>query len=154
ALAEVDILIGRFTFGAKLLSGWEVALAGPPNAGKSRLLNALAGHERAIVAETPGTTRDVGRVRTACAGWPATFADTAGLRETDHPIEAAGIAGARAAHAQADLVLLVLDRSMPLEQTHRELLTAYEKALVVANKCDLPAAWSAEELGALRVSAA
>ena len=67
--------------GLRLVSGWRVVLAGRPNVGKSRLLNALAGYERAIVDPTPGTTRDVVTVRTALDGWPVELADTAGLRD-------------------------------------------------------------------------
>src|SRR5262249_28294725 len=108
ALAGIERLSRRAELGTRLVAGWSGALAGRPNAGKSRLLTALAGYERAIVDPTPGTTRDVVTVRTAFDGWPAELADTAGLRASDEPIEASGIALARARQASADLVLLVL----------------------------------------------
>ncbi len=91
-------------------------LAGRPNVGKSRLLNALAGYDRAIVDPTPGTTRDVVTVPAAFDGWPVELADTAGLRSSLDPIEAEGVALARARQRGADLVVVVLDRSEPLER--------------------------------------
>jgi tRNA modification GTPase len=153
ALDGIEGLLARSTVGLRLVEGWRVALAGRPNVGKSRLLNALAGFDRAIVSATPGTTRDVVTVRTAIDGWPVELADTAGLRESDDPIEAAGIARARARQARADLVVLVLDRSEPRVEADAALLDGLPAALIVASKADLPAAWDAEDLGALVVSA-
>jgi tRNA modification GTPase len=149
----VSGLRARGEVGLRLVSGWRVVLAGRPNVGKSRLLNALAGYDRAIVDPTPGTTRDVVTVRTAFDGWPVELADTAGLRPSDDPIEASGIALARARHGQADLVVLVLDRSEPLTDADHALIAAHPAALAVANKADLPAAWDPEALAALPVSA-
>ncbi len=80
ALRCLDELIGRSAVGLRLLAGWKVVIAGRPNVGKSRLLNALAGFTRAIVDPTPGTTRDIVTVSTALEGWPIELADTAGLR--------------------------------------------------------------------------
>ncbi len=126
----------------RLIHGWSVVLAGRPNVGKSRLFNALAGYECAIVDPTPGTTRDVVTIRTAFGGWPVELADTAGLRTSADPLEAAGITRARAHQAEADLTLLVLDRSVPLTDDDRALLCSHSDALIVANKADLPASWS------------
>lgn len=149
----LDRLVVRgLRVGLKLSGGWTVALAGPPNAGKSRLLNAIAGYERAIVAERPGTTRDVVRLATACRGWPVWFDDTAGLRLTDDPLERAGQDRARSAQKQADLVIVVLDGSVPLGDAERAVLADYPGALRVASKSDLPARWSAERMDARRVS--
>ncbi len=153
ALSALDGLIDRARVGRRLVTGWTVALAGRPNVGKSRLLNALAGFERAIVDPTPGTTRDVVTQRTALGGWPVELADTAGLRESDDPIEAAGVARARAIQRGADLVVLVLDGSEPLTEADARMIEAFPDALRVANKCDLPAAWSAPETGARAISA-
>ena len=86
-----------------------VVIAGRPNAGKSTLLNRLAGHEAAIVTATPGTTRDVLRERIVLDGMPLHLLDTAGLREAGDAIEAEGIRRARAAMARADRILFVID---------------------------------------------
>lgn len=141
---NLDELLARAEFGIRLIAGWKVALAGRPNVGKSALLNALAGYERAIVAPEPGTTRDAVTVRGAFGGWPVELADTAGLRTTDNPIEREGVAIARGRQRAADLVLLVWDRSEPLTDADHALRREYPEALVVASKADLPAAWQAE----------
>jgi tRNA modification GTPase len=153
ALQRLDALLRRSAVGLRLVRGWRVALAGRPNVGKSRLLNALAGYERALVAPTPGTTRDVVTLRTALDGWPVELADTAGLRPTLDPVEATGVALARARQGAADLVLVVLDRSGPRTEADAAVLAAHPGAPIVANKADLPAAWEAEPLGALPISA-
>ena len=118
-------------------------IGGRPNVGKSRLLNALAGFPRAIVDPAPGTTRDVVRYPTSFGGWPVELADTAGLRGTDDLVESLGIERSRREQHQADLVLLVLDRSEPLQAIDRELIATTQGALLVANKSDLPPAWAA-----------
>ena len=88
-----------------------VAIAGPPNAGKSTLLNRLARREAAIVSPYPGTTRDVIEVHLDLDGYPVTLLDTAGIRESDDPVEREGVRRARARAAAADLVLWVTDAS-------------------------------------------
>jgi tRNA modification GTPase len=153
ALYLVDALLGRAGIGLRLIAGWRVVLAGRPNVGKSRLLNALTGYDRAIVDATPGTTRDVVTARTALDGWPVELADTAGLRPSDDPIEASGVALARARQGEADLVLVVLDRSVPLTDLDRAVIVEHSRGLFVANKCDLPAAWSPGDLDAVAISA-
>jgi tRNA modification GTPase len=155
ALDLLDALIRRAEPGLRLVNGWRVVLAGRPNVGKSRLLNALAGFERAIVDPSPGTTRDVVSIRTAFDGWPVELADTAGLRPARDAdlVEASGIALARTHQKEADLVLVVLDRSEPLTDTDRAILATHRLGLVVANKADLPAAWEAGDSGFLSISA-
>jgi tRNA modification GTPase len=153
ALSRLDSLIERGLIGTRLVDGWRVVLAGRPNVGKSRLLNALAGYDRAIVAPTPGTTRDVVTVLAAFEGWPVELADTAGLRSTLDPIEAQGVALARSRQGSADLVVVVLDRAEPLDDLDRAVLFDHPEGLVVANKSDLPAAWDEATLGALAISA-
>ncbi len=153
AAEALETLLERLALGTRLVSGWSVVLAGRPNVGKSRLLNALAGFERAIVAPTPGTTRDALGVRTAVDGWPVELFDTAGLRPSDELIEAQGIARARALQGKADLVVLVLDRSEGQTTSDRHLMDAMPQALWVANKVDLPAAWLAAPDRYLNVSA-
>jgi tRNA modification GTPase len=150
----IKTLIGRGALGVRLLAGWRVVLAGRPNVGKSRLLNALAGFDRVIVHERPGTTRDVVSVPLALDGWPVEVSDTAGLRETTEVVEAAGVARAARAQREADLVLLVLDRSETLSGDDRVLLARFPKALRIASKVDLEAAWDAETVDAVPVSAA
>ena len=95
--------------GERLREGLVVAIAGPPNAGKSTLLNRLAKREAAIVSPYAGTTRDVIEVHLDLAGWPVTLLDTAGIRETDDPVELEGVRRARERAAAADLVLWVVD---------------------------------------------
>jgi tRNA modification GTPase len=141
ALAKLEALTSRGQIGVRLISGWKIAIAGRPNVGKSRLFNALAGYTRAIVDPTPGTTRDVVTVRTSLSGWPVEFADTAGLRGTGDPVESLGIERSWRAHRDSDLVLLVLDRSRPLDSLDRDLLETTPRRVVVANKSDLEPAW-------------
>ena len=141
---RIDDLIERASVGLRLVSGWRVVIAGRPNAGKSRLLNALAGYDRAIVAATPGTTRDAVTVRTAFDGWPVELVDTAGVREAQDPVERSGVERALRERARADLTLLVLDRSRPLDEDDRRPPDG--TALVVASKADLPAAWEPTEV--------
>ena len=121
--------------GERLREGVLVAILGAPNAGKSSLLNALAGREAAIVSARAGTTRDVVEVRLDLGGVPVTLADTAGLREAVDEIEAEGIRRARRRAEEADLILALFaaDR-MPDAET---LAWVTPTALVVANKTDL-----------------
>ncbi len=97
--------------GEILRDGFHVAVIGPPNAGKSSLVNALAQRDVAIVSDIPGTTRDVLEVRLNLKGYPVILSDTAGLREARDPIEEEGVRRAKARAAAADLRLLVLDGS-------------------------------------------
>jgi tRNA modification GTPase len=146
AHGHLDLLIQRGQVGLRLLTGWRVVIVGRPNVGKSRLLNALAGYERAIVDPSPGTTRDVVSVQTALDGWPVTLVDTAGVRSTDDAIESSGIERALREKEAAEFVLKVLDRSEPLQSLDRELITSAGQSLLVLSKCDLPAAWGTEEI--------
>ena len=144
---------GAREVGFRLVTGWRVVLAGRPNVGKSRLLNALAGYGRAIVDPTPGTTRDVVTVRTAFDGWPVELADTAGLRDPEDAIEAAGSPWPGHPAAEADLLVVVLDRSEPLTDADRAVIEAFGGGLIVANKADLPAAWEPWAPQVLTISA-
>ena len=155
--AELDALLRWAEFGAHLTRPWTVVLCGRPNAGKSSLINALAGYERAIVSAVPGTTRDVLTVETAFAGWPVRLSDTAGLRVGADDLEAEGVARATAALAAADLRLLVLDRARPPQIVDFALPGGVAPHLIVWNKCDLPDARDAASEPAaptLEVSAA
>ena len=137
---------------ARLLeSGFEVVLCGLPNAGKSSLLNALLGEERAIVTDIPGTTRDVVRGTVLLNGLAVHLSDTAGIRTQTDTVEAIGVERARAAMRSADLVLLVMDGSVPMTEEDEQLLHEAEYPhLVLLSKSDLPHAY--EYSGALRVS--
>ncbi|HXZ00563.1 MAG TPA: tRNA uridine-5-carboxymethylaminomethyl(34) synthesis GTPase MnmE [Stellaceae bacterium] len=134
--------------GERLRDGVAVAILGPPNAGKSSLMNALARREVAITAASAGTTRDVIEVALDLGGYPVLLADTAGLRASGDAVEAEGVRRARARAAAADLRLIVLDAARPEEAAAVAGLMD-ETALVVANKIDLaPAAGWADALGA------
>ena len=104
-IAEIDATLADDHRGERLRTGLHIAVTGPPNAGKSSLVNALAGRDVAIVAATAGTTRDLIEVRCVFGGIPVTLLDTAGLRETEDAVEAEGVRRARAAAATADLVI-------------------------------------------------
>ncbi len=109
--AEIAAALADGGRGERLREGLVVAIAGPPNAGKSTLLNLLARREAAIVSPYAGTTRDVIEVHLELAGLPVTLVDTAGIRETDDPVEIEGVRRARERAAAADLVLWVVDAS-------------------------------------------
>jgi tRNA modification GTPase len=117
ALAKVRTLLGEITEvlaaqgrTERLRDGLVVAIAGPPNVGKSTLMNQLARREVAIVSPHAGTTRDIIEVQLDLDGYPVTVIDTAGIRETDDPVEQEGVRRARARAAEADLVLWLADR--------------------------------------------
>jgi tRNA modification GTPase len=142
--ASLRRLADSFASGARLASGAVVALAGPANAGKSSLLNRLAGSERAIVDSEPGTTRDVVEIEVVLNGVPVRVSDTAGLRSEPGRLEDKGISKAMAAVRAADLVIVVLDGSKgggdPVE-IERLLGDGGAKAkptIAAINKCDLP----------------
>lgn len=153
AVAQLRTLLDRGRWGVKLLEPTRVVIRGRPNVGKSALMNAIAGFDRAIVDSAAGTTRDVVILETAIDGWPVEICDTAGLRETDDPIELAGIQAARSAAESADIAIWVFDRSRPLDAAAQALALHDPQAIQVANKSDLPAAWDADALGMLAVSA-
>ena len=121
--------------------GLRVTLAGRPNVGKSSLLNALLGEERAIVTPIPGTTRDLIQGEMNLGGIRVVLTDTAGVRETEEPVEKIGVERSRKALAEADATLLILDGSEPLRTEDRELMESLpENAAIVINKTDLPQA--------------
>ncbi len=125
--------------GEILRSGFRVALAGPPNVGKSSLLNALARRDAAIVSEEAGTTRDVIEVRLDLDGFPVVVADTAGIRETSGAVEREGIRRSLATAAEADLVIWMTDVLTGEAVLPAELMPVAERVLPVINKVDLRA---------------
>ncbi|MGB1581937.1 MAG: tRNA uridine-5-carboxymethylaminomethyl(34) synthesis GTPase MnmE, partial [Nevskiales bacterium] len=156
-LAEVQTAARQ---GSLLREGMTLVLAGEPNVGKSSLLNALAGRDAAIVTDIPGTTRDVLRERLAIDGLPLHVIDTAGLRESDDPVEAEGIRRARAELERADMALLLFDDRAADSDSQADLRASLPPNLpitLVHNKCDLsqsPAGKAETEQGVLlRISA-
>jgi tRNA modification GTPase len=125
--------------GQTLRDGITVAIMGVPNAGKSSLLNALAGRDAAIVTDVPGTTRDVLRETLSLDGLPVHLADTAGIREAGDVVEREGIRRARATLQNADVVLLVMDPSQPPapQEALRADVPPGTRCIVVHNKADL-----------------
>lgn len=179
--ADLRALLATADAGRLSRSGARLALLGRPNAGKSSLLNALVGYERSLVSADPGTTRDYLEAPLTLGGIPLVAIDTAGLRTAGDRVEAAGVEVARRIAAQADLRLVLIDGSRPLDGADRRLLAEIglladgttppavpkgapgpgaERTLVVATKSDLAAAWALADLplppsapSAIRVSA-
>src|SRR5262249_44905395 len=113
AAAEMRAWLARVDFGLHLTSPWSVVLVGRPNVGKSSLINAILGYTWSIVFDEPVTTRDVVSASTAIDGWPIELYDVAGLRESDDPLEAAGIERARQKLETTDLSIYLIDVSQP-----------------------------------------
>ncbi|WP_298577757.1 tRNA uridine-5-carboxymethylaminomethyl(34) synthesis GTPase MnmE [uncultured Luteimonas sp.] len=154
ARAQLDTLMAAAERGRKLREGLHAVIVGPPNAGKSSLLNALAGSERAIVTEIAGTTRDLLHETLRIDGFELNLVDTAGLREDGDAIEREGMRRARAELRRADLALVVLDARDPgagLRAVAADIVGVPQR-IVVHNKCDLVDAPALTE-GALAVSA-
>lgn len=138
ALAEVEGLLGQARASRLAQKGARLALIGAPNAGKSSLLNALLGYERALVSPIPGTTRDYLEAPLELFGIPLLAVDTAGVRDTEDPLERAGVERALRIAEEADLILYVVDRSLPRPSPPT---LPWERTLRVATKADLPPAW-------------
>ncbi len=162
ASARIEALLWEGRRGRVLRDGVRVAFLGRPNVGKSSLMNALLGEDRAIVTSAAGTTRDVLEERVSFSGVPVRLLDTAGLREAADEAERIGVDRARTVMRTCDVHCLVLDGSVSLEEEDRRLLAETDGALrvVLLNKCDLPCADDADGRqaalpgDALRVSAA
>jgi tRNA modification GTPase len=137
--ARLAALVHDWERGRLVREGVSLAIVGPPNAGKSSLLNALLGEERAIVSEIAGTTRDVIEETFAVDGVPVRVLDTAGLRASDDAIERIGIDRAQRALAAAAVALVVVDGSQPLDRDARAVLerTRDRDRVVLFNKRDL-----------------
>ena len=138
---ELRTLLKSFDHGQIMSSGIPTAIIGLPNAGKSSLLNALVGYERAIVTEVPGTTRDTVEERVRLGGVTLRLIDTAGIRETEDRVEKLGVERSISAAENAALILAVIDGSREAEEgTRRILQTAgrSEHAIAVISKADLP----------------
>ena len=151
AAADLDRLIASAGEGRVVRDGVNTVILGRPNTGKSTLLNLLAGAERAIVTEIPGTTRDVLEEHVILGGVPLNLRDTAGLRASSDPIEQIGVDRARQAAEEAELILYVLDASQILSEQDAQNLAAQDpgRVILIRNKCDLKQQLSGEEAGRL-----
>jgi tRNA modification GTPase len=142
-ISEVQVplaeLAASFAYGKIVHEGLTLAIVGRPNVGKSSLFNCLVERERAIVTATPGTTRDLVSETVAIGGIPVKLVDTAGIRRALDEAESIGIRKSMEALADADIVLVVVDASQPLESDDRELLALVgsRSAIAVQNKADL-----------------
>lgn len=139
ALGEIRLMLSTFSRGRAVAEGLTLVILGRPNAGKSTLLNALVGSDRAIVTDIPGTTRDLIREGIELAGVPVTVVDTAGIRETEDVVEVQGIDRARLAAARADLVLYLIDGSRGLTPEDEREISALSRPVLVWSKADLSA---------------
>ena len=139
-IREVDALRDSAQTGRIMREGLAVAIVGKPNVGKSSLMNALLKESRAIVTDIPGTTRDTIEEHLNVRGIPVVLTDTAGIRETHDTIESIGIERSKESFNRADLVLLLLDVSRPLDQEDQSLLSHVDpgRTILVRNKADLP----------------
>jgi tRNA modification GTPase len=160
ATTALEELLRYATLGEHLIHPWQIQLAGPPNVGKSSLLNRIIGYQRAIVHESAGTTRDLVQVNTALNGWPFSFIDSAGVREDRQLLEAEsiGIERALSAGQRMDAILLVTEPAGGLTDVHFKFRQLFPtKVIVVLNQIDRLAAGEATplaaKLGAMAVSA-
>jgi tRNA modification GTPase len=138
-VARADALLETGRRGRLVREGLQIAILGKPNVGKSSLFNALVGTGRAIVSEVPGTTRDLVSEVVEIEGLRVTLVDTAGLRDTLDGVESEGVDRARQAQAVADVVLVVMDGSRPLDANDQKIMdeTAGCRRLLVLNKSDV-----------------
>lgn len=140
AAGQLDELLATYDRGSMLCEGVPCAIAGRPNVGKSSLLNALLGYDRAIVTEIPGTTRDTLEERVRVGGVLLRLVDTAGLRQAEDPVEKLGVERSRSAIERSRLVLLVLDCGQGLTEEDRQIIAAVrgkDNLICVVNKSDL-----------------
>ncbi len=147
-LATVERLIGSYEEGEIYRDGVRVAIAGKANVGKSSLLNQMLERDRAIVTATPGTTTDVIEEAINLSGILVRLMDMAGLREPRNEVEREGVRLARERLSEAHLILLVVDRSRPLDDDDRDIFREVKdrRVLPVLNKSDLPPCLAAEEV--------
>lgn len=137
-ICELENLISRCSAGMLLSQGVRVVIAGSPNVGKSSLLNALLGKNRAIVTDIPGTTRDIINENIIINGVPIILTDTAGLRETDNIIESEGIKLAQSAINDSDICLYVIDSSRELYDDEKIFIDSLNnRSIIIFNKSDL-----------------
>ncbi len=148
---QIEKLIASAEDGRLIREGIRTVILGRPNAGKSSLLNAFLGEERAIVTQMPGTTRDILQETVRFKGMTLHMVDTAGIRDAEDIVEQIGVDKARQYADKADLILFVVDGSEIPDQREREIISLIEKkhVIVVVNKTDLPAIVTDEQIKAL-----
>lgn len=136
---DISVLLDSAQTGKIIQEGLAVSIIGKPNVGKSSLMNNLLGERRAIVTEIPGTTRDTIEEHLSIRGIPVRLTDTAGIRKTNDVIEKIGIEKSKESFNQADLVIFILDSSMPVSEEDREIMDFIDekKTIVILNKIDL-----------------
>ena len=147
-LSGIRRLIASADDGRRLREGIRTVILGKPNAGKSSLLNALVGADRAIVTDIAGTTRDTLEEHINLKGFSLTIVDTAGIRATEDTVEKIGVERALKAASDADLLIYVVDASVPLDASDEQIIAELgdRKCIVLMNKSDLQAVISEEEL--------
>ena len=145
---ELERLIASADNGKVMSEGVKTVILGKPNAGKSSLMNVLVGEERAIVTDIAGTTRDTLEEHIRLRGISLNVVDTAGIRDTEDVVEKIGVTKARTAAEDADLIIYVVDASVPLDENDKDIIEMIRnrKAVVLLNKTDLEQVVSAEEL--------
>ena len=145
---ELERLIASADNGKVMSEGVKTVILGKPNAGKSSLMNVLVGEERAIVTDIAGTTRDTLEEHIRLRGISLNVVDTAGIRDTEDVVEKIGVTKARTAAEDADLIIYVVDASVPLDENDRDIMEMIRnrKAVVLLNKTDLEQVVSVEEL--------
>src|SRR5699024_6864079 len=145
---KIDRLLMSVKDGKLVKEGIKTVIVGKPNAGKSSLLNTLLGEERAIVTDIAGTTRDTLEETILLHGISLRIVDTAGIRDTEDVVEKIGVEKAIDSAKDADLVLFVVDSSIPLDENDREIMELLKgkKAIVILNKADLEQIVTEDEL--------
>lgn len=146
--AKIENLLETFQEGKLMKEGIKTVILGKPNAGKSSLLNTLVGEERAIVTDIAGTTRDILEETILLHGISLRMIDTAGIRNTEDVVEKIGVKKALESAKDADLILYVVDSSLPLDENDQEIIELLKdrKAIVILNKADLAQVVTEEEL--------
>ena len=145
----LETLLQGVTRNRAYQEGVAVAIIGKPNVGKSSLLNRLLGDQKAIVHELPGTTRDLLEGSLMLGGYPLRLIDTAGIQGSDDPVEVEGIKRARSVAAEAQLILLVIDGSLPFDPDIVKIISPIsgeQRLIVIINKSDLPQIVTADEV--------